>query len=122
MSCSADDGTAHPDLANIPAETAQNVNSDGSRLLVGRDRRSAVARRGRITLAALYAIQVFYSFFIMWVHLLSGCSRETRTDHLTRLLFMTYNGLIMIAVAVGAFFGYLIFSDDTPAAKTIACH
>lgn len=35
---------------------------------------------------------------------------------------MTYNGMIMLAVAVGAFFGYLAFSDDTPAAKTIACH
>lgn len=35
---------------------------------------------------------------------------------------MTYNGQVMIAVAVGAFVGYLAFSEDTSAAKTIACH
>ena len=35
---------------------------------------------------------------------------------------MTYNGMIMIAVAVGAFVGYLVFADGTSAAKTIACH
>lgn len=36
-----------------------------SRLLVGSDNRRAVERRGKITMAALYAVQVFYSFFIM---------------------------------------------------------
>lgn len=41
---------------------------------------------------------------------------------LTRLLFMTYNGMVMLAVAVGAFVGYLAFADDTPASKSIACH
>lgn len=35
---------------------------------------------------------------------------------------MTYNGMVMLAVAVGAFFGYLLFADGTPAAKTVACH
>ena len=35
---------------------------------------------------------------------------------------MTYNGLVMIAVAVGAFVGYLVFGDDTPATKSVACH
>lgn len=35
---------------------------------------------------------------------------------------MTYNGMVMLAVAVGAFVGYLAFADDTPATKTIACH
>lgn len=35
---------------------------------------------------------------------------------------MTYNGPVMIAVAVGAFVGYLTFSEETPASKTIACH
>lgn len=35
---------------------------------------------------------------------------------------MTYNGLIMIAVAVGAFVGYLIFGDEISASKTVACH
>lgn len=35
---------------------------------------------------------------------------------------MTYNGMVMIAVAVGAFIGYLAFSQDSPASKSIACH
>lgn len=39
-----------------------------------------------------------------------------------RLLFMTYNGPVMIAVAVGAFVGYLAFGEDVSAAKTVACH
>ncbi|BDD63521.1 hypothetical protein MAP00_008399 [Monascus purpureus] len=69
----------------------------------GRDHRQAVLRRGKVVLAALYAIQVFYSFFIM-------------------LLFMTYNGLVMLAVGVGAFVGYLVFGDDAPATKVVACH
>jgi copper transporter 1 len=36
---------------------------------------------------------------------------------------MTYNGSVMLAVAVGAFAGYLAFADDgTSAQKTVACH
>jgi len=36
---------------------------------------------------------------------------------------MTYNGWIMLAVTLGAFLGYYIFgSDDTPTAKSVACH
>lgn len=35
---------------------------------------------------------------------------------------MTYNGLIMISVAVGAFVGYLVFGDEMSATKTVACH
>ncbi|OJJ99376.1 hypothetical protein ASPACDRAFT_44039 [Aspergillus aculeatus ATCC 16872] len=69
----------------------------------GRDSRKSVEQRGKITMASLYAVQVFYSFFIM-------------------LLFMTYNGFVMLAVAVGAFVGYLVFGDDTSASKTVACH
>ncbi|KAI2901367.1 hypothetical protein CBS63078_1687 [Aspergillus niger] len=69
----------------------------------GRDSRRTVEQRGKITMAALYAVQVFYSFFIM-------------------LLFMTYNGFVMLAVAVGAFVGYLAFGDNTSASKTVACH
>lgn len=42
-----------------------------------------------------------------------------------RLLFMTYNGYVMLAVAVGAFVGYMAFgggSDGGSAAKSVACH
>jgi copper transporter 1 len=38
-----------------------------------------------------------------------------------RLLFMTYNGWIMLAVAVGAFVGYLLFANSSPT-KSAACH
>lgn len=35
---------------------------------------------------------------------------------------MTYNGWVMLSVAVGAFVGYLVFGADAPAAKSAACH
>lgn len=35
---------------------------------------------------------------------------------------MTYNGWVMLSVAVGAFVGYLVFGGDSPATKTAACH
>lgn len=41
------------------------VADESSPLLIGRDQRRVVERKGKITLAALYAVQVFYSFFIM---------------------------------------------------------
>jgi copper transporter 1 len=34
-------------------------------LLVGRDSKQVLERRGRVIMATLYAVQVFYSFFIM---------------------------------------------------------
>ncbi|KIV84685.1 hypothetical protein, variant [Exophiala sideris] len=68
-----------------------------------RDSRAAAERRGTIMKALLYAVQVFYSFFIM-------------------LLFMTYNGWVMLAVAVGAFVGYLLFGQGLTSTKSVACH
>lgn len=59
-------------------------------------------KRVRLVKAAFYAVQVFYSFFIM-------------------LLFMTYNGWIMLAVAAGAFIGYTGFGSGS-ATKSVACH
>lgn len=43
------------------------------------------------------------------------------TDYRNRLLFMTYNGWVMLAVAVGAFVGYLAFGQGS-STKTVACH
>ncbi|KAJ4990255.1 ctr copper transporter family protein [Stagonosporopsis vannaccii] len=63
---------------------------------------SNAEQQAKLVKAALYAVQVFYSFFIM-------------------LLFMTYNGWIMLAVAVGAFVGYLLFANSSPT-KSAACH
>ncbi|KAJ6262517.1 hypothetical protein Dda_3327 [Drechslerella dactyloides] len=63
---------------------------------------ATATKDGQIIKSLLYATQVFYSFFIM-------------------LLFMTYNGWVMAAVAVGAFVGYMIWGNAS-ATKSVACH
>jgi len=62
-----------------------------------------VSKRAHIIKAVLYAVQNFYAFMLM-------------------LLFMTYNGWVMLAVGVGAFLGYLLFGTNTSATKDGACH
>ncbi|KAI9749560.1 MAG: hypothetical protein M1815_002429 [Lichina confinis] len=57
---------------------------------------------GRLGRALFYGVQVFYSLFIM-------------------LLFMTYNGWIMLSVTVGAFTGYLIWGKSS-STRSAACH
>lgn len=42
-------------------------------------------------------------------------------DSDVRLLFMTYNGWVMLSVAVGAFIGYMLFGS-AGATKSVACH
>lgn len=39
-----------------------------------------------------------------------------------RLIFMTYNGWVMVTVTLGAFLGYLVFGDETSATKETQCH
>lgn len=39
-----------------------------------------------------------------------------------RLVFMTYNGWVMVAVTLGAFLGYLVFGGQTGATKETQCH
>ncbi|KAK8082319.1 hypothetical protein PG996_001100 [Apiospora saccharicola] len=68
-----------------------------------RHRHVSVENRAHIVKAALYAVQTFYAFMMM-------------------LLFMTYNGWVMAAVAAGAFLGYLLFGKSTSATKETACH
>ncbi|KAK0661126.1 Copper transport protein CTR2 [Lasiodiplodia hormozganensis] len=81
------------------------ANNAGGRTVVAWSAREE--KRVKIVKAVLYAVQVFYSFFIM-------------------LLFMTYNGWVMLAVAVGAFVGYLAFGNaggaGGSATKSVACH
>ncbi|KAI1005937.1 hypothetical protein K3495_g2286 [Podosphaera aphanis] len=60
-------------------------------------------RRTHFLKAILYAIQSFYGLMLM-------------------LIFMTYNGWVMLSMGVGAFLGYLIFGEDTSATKDGACH
>jgi len=62
-----------------------------------------VSKRAHVIKALLYAVQNFYAFMLM-------------------LLFMTYNGWVMLSVAVGSFLGYLVFGNNTSATKDGACH
>ncbi|KAK3328820.1 Ctr copper transporter family-domain-containing protein [Apodospora peruviana] len=65
--------------------------------------RVEVTRRAHVIKSILYGVQNFYAFMIM-------------------LIFMTYNGWVMISVSVGAALGYLIFGGRTTATKDTACH
>ncbi|GAM82648.1 hypothetical protein ANO11243_006300 [Dothideomycetidae sp. 11243] len=93
--------TARPEYTDDDGETT-TIEHRRSLLRSGREGGPQNDRRTTIIKALFYAVQVFYSFFIM-------------------LLFMTYNGWIMLAVAAGAFVGYLMFGEG-PASKTVACH
>ncbi|KAK5624537.1 hypothetical protein RRF57_000253 [Xylaria bambusicola] len=75
---------------------------------------SPISQRARILKAILYGVQNFYAFMIMYVSL--------NLLNSFQLLFMTYNGWVMIAVAVGAGLGYYIFGSNTRATKETACH
>jgi len=85
-------------------EVSRRYEASSNEYLNNLPRRSTVnsERKTKAVKALLYALQVFYSFFIM-------------------LLFMTYNGWIMLAVAVGAFIGYSAFGGSS-ATKSVACH
>ncbi|PFH59685.1 hypothetical protein XA68_12008 [Ophiocordyceps unilateralis] len=61
------------------------------------------SQRVQVIKSLFYALQNFYAFMLM-------------------LIFMTYNGWVMIAVSLGAFFGYLLFGQATSATKDNACH
>ena len=107
-------------LAEALQGDAARVNEASSLLAAGRDSKKSAERQAMLVKAALYAVQVFYSFFIMWVTF--SRVAEVSIDLVTRLLFMTYNGFVMLAVAVGAFIGYLAFGSDMTATKSVACH
>ncbi|KAG5930614.1 hypothetical protein E4U42_005276 [Claviceps africana] len=61
------------------------------------------SRQGHVVKAVFYAVQNFYAFMLM-------------------LIFMTYNGWVMMAVSLGAFLGYLFFGHRTSSTKDNACH
>ncbi|RKF54046.1 Copper transport protein CTR2 [Golovinomyces cichoracearum] len=60
-------------------------------------------RRTHIIKAVIYSIQSFYGLMLM-------------------LIFMTYNGWVMMCMGIGAFLGYLIFGHELSATKDGACH
>jgi copper transporter 1 len=86
------------------SETSSLLPSPGRVVVAsGSKHAAASAKRGHLGKAIFYGVQVFYSFFIM-------------------LLFMTYNGWVMVAVAVGASLGYLVWGAEEAATKSVACH
>ncbi|CAN8099025.1 unnamed protein product [Discula destructiva] len=70
---------------------------------IPRQNKMQVGRRVKLVKAILYAAQTFYAFMLM-------------------LVFMTYNGWVMVAVTLGAFLGYFVFGDETAATKETQCH
>lgn len=80
----------------------ENVTETPAFLRSGQNREN-VSKRGHVIKATLYAFQNFYAFMLM-------------------LVFMTYNGWVMVAVSLGAFLGYLLFGHSTSATKDNACH
>ncbi|KAK4185509.1 Ctr copper transporter family-domain-containing protein [Podospora australis] len=70
---------------------------------VPRQNKDDVKKRAHVVKAVLYGFQNFYAFMIM-------------------LIFMTYNGWVMLACSIGAGLGYLIFGGETTIAKETACH
>lgn len=68
---------------------------------------TGASQQVRLVKSVLYGLQNFYAFMIM-------------------LLFMTYNGWVMISVAVGAGVGYWFFGSSgqggTKGYKETACH
>ncbi|ROV99920.1 hypothetical protein VMCG_06164 [Cytospora schulzeri] len=65
--------------------------------------KAQVNKRVHFIKAVMYALQTFYAFMLM-------------------LIFMTYNGWVMVAVTLGAFLGYLVFGGQTGATKETQCH
>ncbi|KAJ5032487.1 uncharacterized protein L3040_009090 [Drepanopeziza brunnea f. sp. 'multigermtubi'] len=92
-------------VARKTGEAPQDVEAVTERtpfLWTGRNQ-VEVNRQAHVIKALLYALQTFYAFMLM-------------------LLFMTYNGWVMAAMAVGSFVGYLVFGNNTSATKDTACH
>jgi copper transporter 1 len=83
-------------------QAERNVD-ENTPLRAGLSSQTGQGDRAHLIKAILYGFQNFYAFMIM-------------------LLFMTYNGWVMIAVSVGAAVGYWFFGHNTKATKETACH
>ncbi|GKT55118.1 CTR copper transporter [Colletotrichum tofieldiae] len=82
------------------------------------------SRSAHLVKAALYAAQNFYAFMLICARELGRMARGERWKlaDSSRLVFMTYNGWVMAAVAIGAFVGYVAFGNSTSSTKDNACH
>ncbi|KAI5776551.1 Ctr copper transporter family-domain-containing protein [Geopyxis carbonaria] len=95
-------GMGYEYIRDLSRKYAARVDARAAAAVSSANGRGGTSGRGHVGKGIFYGVQVFYSFFIM-------------------LLFMTYNGWVMIAVAVGAFLGYIVWGGDSPA-KSVACH
>ncbi|POR30834.1 Copper transport protein CTR2, partial [Tolypocladium paradoxum] len=98
----------HQRLAAMPNRPSQSCKDDESvtettPFLSSGQNQLQAGKQAHVVKAVLYAVQTFYAFMLM-------------------LLFMTYNGWVMVAVSLGAFFGYLVFGQTTSATRDNACH
>ncbi|KAK9722587.1 copper transpport protein [Basidiobolus ranarum] len=85
-------------------EDPESPDSNESLLNAGNYKYIWLTPKEKLLRVFLYSIQVFLSFFLM-------------------LIFMTYNGYLIIAVVIGASTGFYIFGGDRlSAAKSLACH
>ncbi|CAM1506629.1 Fc.00g062700.m01.CDS01 [Cosmosporella sp. VM-42] len=87
----------------VQALPSDDAVTETTPFLVPGQNQEHAGRRAHVIKAVLYALQNFYAFMLM-------------------LVFMTYNGWVMIAVSLGAFVGYLVFGKKTSATKDNACH
>jgi len=87
----------------IEALPSRNIITETTPFVATGQNQEQASRRAHVLKGLLYAFQNFYAFMLM-------------------LVFMTYNGWVMIAVSVGAFAGYLLFGQTTSATKENACH
>ncbi|KYK56821.1 hypothetical protein DCS_03827 [Drechmeria coniospora] len=94
--------TVNKRIAALPHEQSEDVTETTPFLATGQYQ-VAAGRNSHVVKAVLYALQNFYAFMLM-------------------LVFMTYNGWVMIAVSLGALFGYLLFGQSTSSTKDNACH
>ena len=86
----------------------------------GASRQAGEARQGRAVRRA--GLLLFLHHVSPGSYLVDDRSRGLAILRLLyRLLFMTYNGWVMLAVAVGAFVGYLAFGNSS-VTKSAACH
>jgi copper transporter 1 len=93
--------TKHVD--SLPSDNHDGSVTESTPFLWSGQNQAQANSRSHILKGVLYAIQNFYAFMLM-------------------LVFMTYNGWVMIAVSVGAFLGYILFGQSTSSTKDNACH
>ncbi|KAG7108773.1 Copper transport protein CTR2 like [Verticillium longisporum] len=89
-------------VTNLPTTGDREPDTETTPFLWTGSQQVEASKTAHVVKAVLYGLQNFYAFMIM-------------------LIFMTYNGWVMVAVALGAFVGYLLFGNSTSSTKDNAC-